>query len=628
MKTPLDYALSYAQKGWALFPLHTPQNGVCDCARGKECDHTGKHPRTPHGSKDATTDVMQITKWWQMWQGANIAIATGAASGVVVLDIDKRNGGFESYKKLTNQYGKLPKTLIAKSGGDGRHIYFKHPQNGVKIKSKPLTGFQGIDIKADGGSIIAPPSRHASGGVYEWKTEAPPTDLPPWLLQLITEPQHASNDASMTDGIPQGERNHRLTSIAGALRRQGLPQEGICAALSAINKISCNPPLPDTELQSIARSISNYAATTLVKSGGGIIFNPVSIPTLVEELKAGDGLETKWILKGLIPSGGLVLLAGAPKAGKSTLAGHITTAVSMGTYFLGCKTTAVNVLWLALEERRQDAGRRLYALGAGENVFYQPAPFKATEENLQKLASWAAEKNVRLVVVDTLPQMLGVESENDAAEINKALEPLLHLAREKDIAFLLLHHLRKGQGAGGEIIRGSSAIFGSVDIAVTFEKDKDHKCRRSFQTYSRYDETPENMVIELTQDGYQVIGKVEDVKAQEKDERLKGVLSALTTDWQTVEAIAEGASLSVSTARRLLRKLVSNGVIESNGGGKKKDPEVFRLKPQESTEPQDKIMIPPQKSLSGGINGGNNEGMTDAVAMVMEVFEGAVIVSH
>lgn len=165
IESPLEMALAYAGRGWHVFPLHTVIAGVCDC-RDKYCvTNAGKHPRTAHGFKDATVDEEQIRKWWGMWPEANVGIATGAVSGLLVVDIDPRNGGDESCLKLMDQGKVFPRggpRVLTHSGGD--HLYYAYPN--VPIK-KMATIAKGIDLKGDGGYVVAPPSRGKEGR-YAW----------------------------------------------------------------------------------------------------------------------------------------------------------------------------------------------------------------------------------------------------------------------------------------------------------------------------------------------------------------------------------------------------------------------------------------------------------------------------
>jgi hypothetical protein len=163
----LAAALLYASYGWKVFPCHTIRGGRCSC--GVDCASPGKHPLVQGGVYAATGSAAQIATWWARWPDANIGVATGMASGFIALDIDEKHGGFESLADLEGQFGKLVNTpSCSKTGGGGKHILFRHP--GVQIQNK-VNIAPGLDVRGDGGYIIAPPSRHASGNRYEWIAE-------------------------------------------------------------------------------------------------------------------------------------------------------------------------------------------------------------------------------------------------------------------------------------------------------------------------------------------------------------------------------------------------------------------------------------------------------------------------
>ena len=122
VKSRKAHALQYAARGLRVVRMHPVQDGRCACAKGEACDRPGKHPSTPHGVKDATTDPEQIKSWWAASPDANIGIATGSESGILVLDIDPRNGGAESLKRLEKELGPLPNTVTTITGGGGQHL--------------------------------------------------------------------------------------------------------------------------------------------------------------------------------------------------------------------------------------------------------------------------------------------------------------------------------------------------------------------------------------------------------------------------------------------------------------------------------------------------------------------------
>lgn len=183
--TPLDAALAYAALGWPVFPVHAWVDGKCTC--GKECEKPAKHPQTRNGFKDATTDERRIRAWWSRRPSANVGVSTGAASGLAVLDIDPDHGGDESLAALLAEHGDLPETLVARTGGGGRHLYFRHPGEGKRVRNSTGDLAPGLDVRGDGGYVVAPPSIHASGGSYEWTKKQAPAALPGWLLRFMME---------------------------------------------------------------------------------------------------------------------------------------------------------------------------------------------------------------------------------------------------------------------------------------------------------------------------------------------------------------------------------------------------------------------------------------------------------
>ncbi len=265
----LDAALAYALRGLRVIPLHiVRKDRTCSCGRA-DCATPGKHPLVPDWTDRATTDAGRIAIWFgNTYKGANVGIATGRESGIIVLDVDPRHGGDDSLDYLMYRYGRLD-TLTAISGGGGTHYYFAHP--GAPIPDRTAI-MDGLDLKGDGGMVVAPPSVHESGGMYEFDGmegfETPIAPAPDWLVNFVradrgdssTERQNTSTFRAFGKLIPEGERNDALASIAGYLRRLGAPKETILAALMAINESQCQPPLPDREVQTIAKSVARYAS--------------------------------------------------------------------------------------------------------------------------------------------------------------------------------------------------------------------------------------------------------------------------------------------------------------------------------------------------------------------------------
>ncbi len=268
----LNEALRYAGRGWHVLPLHTPEGAGCSCGKA-DCASAGKHPRTKDGLASATTDPAKIQEWWRRWPQANVGIRTGEISGLAALDIDGEDGK-GSLQRLQAEHGPLPATLRALTGRadsegkrKGCHYFFEMPE-GVALRNSAGVAGKGLDVRGDGGYVVAAPSKHASGLAYQWlKKDAPLAAMPNWLLELLAKPKLASAAATRPSAalaaeestFAEGGRNASLTSLAGTLRNKGLAVEELEAALLAANQRRCKPPLPESEVRDIARSVGRYA---------------------------------------------------------------------------------------------------------------------------------------------------------------------------------------------------------------------------------------------------------------------------------------------------------------------------------------------------------------------------------
>ncbi len=260
----LDCAIAYADLGWPVVPLWSVNaDGKCQCGR-PDCSSPGKHPHSilaSKGSRSATLNGTKIASWGTVCKAMNVGICTGRESGIVVLDVDPAHGGNESLAKIEDAHGKI-ETLEVITGGGGRHLYFKYPE-GERLRNSVGKLGPGLDVRSDGGFVVAPPSLHASGEEYRWRVDPrgiDPAECPKWFLdEHRVEPVQAQGspryDAEM---IEAGERNSTLTSMAGAMRRKGFERDAIVAALLETNRRRCKPLLTDTEVDQIAASVAKY----------------------------------------------------------------------------------------------------------------------------------------------------------------------------------------------------------------------------------------------------------------------------------------------------------------------------------------------------------------------------------
>lgn len=245
----LDAALRYARRRWSVIPM-----------RARD-----KRPLIKwleYQQRLATEE--EIDAWYRRWPAANVGIVTGAISGIVVLDIDPRHGGEQSLARWETAFGPLPISIEAKSGGGGRHVYFRHP-GGVTHNRVGIAA--GIDLRGDGGCVVAPPSIHGSGNAYAWASGHEPeklalAELPDWLLSLVRgdarNPGHSLEHwrRLVRESVAEGARNNTIASLSGHLLWHGVDTEVVSELLLCWNRIRCSPPLDDAEVMRTVQSIS------------------------------------------------------------------------------------------------------------------------------------------------------------------------------------------------------------------------------------------------------------------------------------------------------------------------------------------------------------------------------------
>jgi len=201
----------------------------------------------------------QIESWWKDWPDANIGIVTGKISGVMVLDIDSKEA-LKTVRKFLPGYKSVPRAKT----GKGWHLFFKRPGKGIRNHVGLIPG---LDIRADGGYVVVPPSIHESGKEYRWEVPLKKTlpIIPKQLLDFVSSAKQESKGQDQKIGrerIKQGKRNDTLTSIAGRLRRKGMDEVEIAAELFKVNKRQCDPPLAEDEVRAIAGSVMRYPEAT------------------------------------------------------------------------------------------------------------------------------------------------------------------------------------------------------------------------------------------------------------------------------------------------------------------------------------------------------------------------------
>ena len=239
-----ECALAYAARGWSVIPIEA----------------RGKRPLAAwleFQSRRATPE--EIATWYGRWPDANVGIVTGRVSDLLVVDIDARHGGAASLAAIESEHGPVARTVQAATGGGGRHYYFAHP--GVAVPNR-VALVPGIDLRGDGGCVVAPPSIHPSGRRYAWVPGSGPDEArlapaPEWIWSGATRKGHTQRHwrRLVREGVAEGERNATIASLAGHLLWHGVDPEVVTDLLLVWNRARCAPPLEDDEAARVVASI-------------------------------------------------------------------------------------------------------------------------------------------------------------------------------------------------------------------------------------------------------------------------------------------------------------------------------------------------------------------------------------
>lgn len=460
MLTMLDYALSYARGRLAVFPL----------------SERGKTPATKKGYLDASTNPDKIKNWWGQNPNYNIGIATGEKSGglvVIDLDIDENKGisGYEELCEWEREHDTLPETWISITGRGGYHYFYKSNE---KYTCK-VSLYDGIDIRADGGYIVAPPSIHPNGNTYRW--ECHPRDYPlaqvnDLVKDFLSPPREEQQEGFKTpDKIPDGERNSTLYKAACSMVAKGYPDSAIKAAIEATNNDCCVPPLDDTEVDNIIKSALKYDRGTApykaVCDNGRA--RPVNEKKKAKLTCLSDiqTEETQWIYNPYIPRGKIVIVGAYPGVGKTYLMCKLAACVSSGKPWLGVPKESPftekpgKVIYLTAEDGIADTiAVRMRACNADTNNIFVIEEGTSLSFDSPDIEDYIKEEQPEIVIFDPFQSFVGSGVNMNAAnETREKLNPLIKLAKEYGTTFIIICHFNKNM-KGDAITR----ILGSTDI--------------------------------------------------------------------------------------------------------------------------------------------------------------------
>lgn len=476
--TMLNAALEYAEHGLAVFPLESQ----------------GKKPATEHGLKDASTDAEHVREMFEKHPFSNIGMACGAQSGgiiVVDIDVDDEQGknGHDSLRKWEHEHGALPDTAMTLTGRGGNHyLYRSTGATRSRIACK-----EGIDIRADGGYIVLPPSIHPNGSQYEWEYELSDygiVDANQSVIDLMNEGVEPGTEFKVPEKIPSGERNGTLYKLACSMQARGNGDEAIMAAVEAENRSRCDPPLDDDEVRGVVASALTKPKGTAPYKGD--VYDDKSETAPLEtytyrDLVGMDLHAPEFLVDKILPKG-VCLLGAPPKSGKSWMALDLAIQVASGGVFLGQKCKRAGVLYLSLEDSLYRLMERTQKLQQGapvpDTLHYATraekiVPGKQDEGLcLQLEMGLNRAPDIELVIIDTLQLVTPSKQRGDDAYASAytMLNTIRPFWQDRNVGFLLVHHTRKksiNDVDPFETFLGSQALTGATDAMYIIQSVKD-----------------------------------------------------------------------------------------------------------------------------------------------------------
>lgn len=452
-----ESAIRYAKKGFKVFPL-APQS------KSKQVLKSWK--------EEATQDLSKIEQWWTQNPYYNIGLVTG--NGLFVIDVDIKNNknGFQS---LQHHGKELPTTVKVKTPSGGIHLYY----HAEKLISNKVNLYDGIDIRGEGGYVVAPPSM-INHQAYQFENDSVIAKANEKVYKFLEGHLEVKDENYCYNPILVGQRNDVLFKMGCFMQAKGFCDEAIQSALLNENKYHCEIPINEKEVESILKSISKRYNKGSTKENGSLYENEYF--NVVEELKH-DIEDEPEIVENLIPIGATLL--GAPqKIGKTFLALQLSNAIASGQEFLGNKVQQGHVFYIALEDSKAKILKRFrrFNIEISKKLNVKKVkpfdPLFNIEEEIQKEIQ--RHSDLKMIVIDTFPKI----RKNTKVDYQMEYEELSYyhdLGLKYGIAIILVLHVRKiiDRNAPFDNIYGSRGVTAAADAMIvmlnhyTFPKYKE-----------------------------------------------------------------------------------------------------------------------------------------------------------
>ena len=510
-----------------------------------------------------------------------------------MVDIDPRHGGRISWDTLLTAHAGIPDTWQDMTGGGGTHVFFRYPNFAVKTCSGILPG---VDIRGDGGQVVAPPSVHPeTHKLYEWDgldpiTKQPLAEAPQWLLDILAPKAEGARKtlSELPFRIPHGVQHFTLLSLAGMLRRLGLSAEEIFPTVWTVNERRCEVPGPQRNIEQMVKSVMRYQpgdadlysiATKLWRMTRALEHKKdeqlaAMKPKTAYSLLRQPPSETLMVIEECLHVG-CTILAGPPKTGKSYLTLGIGISVATGGRFVGVRDILRpgRVGYWALEENENRTAKRLRQLVESPTVTLQNLEFMYALKpmfsgGLEDVAAYCESARPNVVVIDTLMAFVTGDrgSRRDVFRDDyREIKALSDIAAKYEVALIVVHHTNKLGGSGVSAVAGSHGVTAAADCIWTMNRQPNRRAQLQMTGREVEDQA---FLLELDirgQIGWHTIEQGDDVElSQERQEILEllrdeGVLAPIR--------IAQALQKNAVTVRRLLQKMLHSGLVVTSGRG-------------------------------------------------------------
>lgn len=500
----------YLNDGFTLFPLKA---------------NSKAEQLLPSRIHDASNDILKVISWKKQYPKCNFATKTG--NGLLVIDVDVKNGknGVDTLEPFLDAF---PKTRIAKSCNGGYHYYFK--------TNRPIRCsvnlYDEIDIRADGGYIVLPPSE-VDGRKYEWINDEPIAEANDAVYEFLNKKKaspiptssYSSQPTMDNSSIQAGTRNDTLFRMACSMQAKGFADFVIMSAILEQNRRCCNPPLPESEIISLVNNVEFRYTKGTPKVSREEIYQ-------ANELIKMEITDRPEIIEDILPSEGVTVFGAPQKIGKTFFCLQLANSVAEGKPFLGFKSNQCEVVYLALEDTKAKVQTRLIKFGMpiskNLTIIFQEA-YKGNFDYKEFLIDLRAKHpNLGLVIADTFAKVRN-NMQNDYSIEYKEMTQYHELGIKHHIMTLFTTHTTKKLDRNNVFdgIAGSKGITAGADAIWVMLAAKNTLAMKEFYVTGK--DIPEDTYT-VAQNERLLFNKIDFPKEQNIDKDVISVVYFVTAN--------------------------------------------------------------------------------------------------